>query len=84
MLVLGLEIGIVLTLVYVTHVSIHTDLCSLGLSHGVIMSQIKLDVGTQLLPGDNAAVLVIGRKVTGDIAYTVRYAKGLENVRRFW
>ena len=31
--------------------------------------------GNQLLPVENAAVLVMGKKVTGDIAYTVRYAK---------
>ena len=41
------------------------------------------DVGSQLLPGENAAILVKGRKVTGDIADTVRYAKGLEDARRF-
>ena len=39
--------------------------------------------GTQLLPGETAAVLVMGRKVTGNIADAVRYAKGLEDARRF-
>ena len=42
-----------------------------------------IDFGKQLLPGENAAVLVMDRKVTGDIADRVRYTKGLENAKRF-
>ena len=41
------------------------------------------EFGKQLLPGENAVVLDMGRKVTGDISDVVRYAKGLEDVRIF-
>ena len=37
----------------------------------------------QLLPNENAAVLVKGVKVTGDIAETLRYAKDYEEARVF-
>ena len=41
---LGLGIGIVLTLVCVIYVSVPTDTIYVGLSHGIIVSQIKLIV----------------------------------------
>ena len=41
------------------------------------------DFGKQLVSGENATVLVMGRKVTGDIADTVRCAKWLEDTRSF-
>ena len=37
----------------------------------------------QLLPFENSALMVDGKKVTGDIADTVRFAKGMEEARRF-
>ena len=37
----------------------------------------------QLLPFESSALMVNGRKVTGDIADTVRFAKGMEEARRF-
>ena len=41
------------------------------------------DRGTQLLPGESAAVLVGGVKITGDIGDAIRYAKGYEEAKRF-
>ena len=37
----------------------------------------------QLLPFESVAVLVNGKKITGDIAETVRFAKGMEKARNF-
>ena len=37
----------------------------------------------QLLPCETAAVMINGQKVTGDIAEAIRYAKGMEEARRF-
>ena len=38
---------------------------------------------TQLLPGESAAVLVNGVKITGDLGDAIRYAKGYEEAREF-
>ena len=37
----------------------------------------------QLLPCESAAVLIQGRKITGDIADAIRFAKGMEEAERF-
>ena len=37
----------------------------------------------QLLPCESAAVLIQGRKITGDIAEAIRFAKGMEEAERF-
>ena len=39
--------------------------------------------GTQLLPREDAAVLVKGVKITGDIGDAIRYARGYEEARRY-
>ena len=37
----------------------------------------------QLLPCETTTVLIQGRKVTGDIADAIRFAKGMEEAERF-
>ena len=39
--------------------------------------------GKQLLPCETAALLIDGKKITGDIADAVRFAKGMERARKF-
>jgi len=35
------------------------------------------------LPFESVAVLVNGKKITGDIAETIRFARGMEQARNF-
>ena len=39
--------------------------------------------GLQLLPREDAALIVDGLKVTGDVSETILYAKGMEEAREF-